>query len=176
MFQTNFNSANKLWSGKKCSPIYNPKASIGQIVLDALNRNPEKVVQVSDNNGIELTADEIRVRTIQAAQRLQRLGFKSNDVFGFMTRNNHNVAPLYFAALCLGCPINALDPEYKETEVVHMFGITQPRVVFCEQDCYEVVAKSLQQLGLNSTIFTLDGNQTNVNELFGATGTESDYV
>lgn len=179
MLHTLYNAEKKLWSGRNLPTVYNPKASMGHIILAALQQNPEKVIQVSDDTGIELTAGQIRSKTIYAAQNLQRLGYRSNDVFGFMSNNNHNVAPLVYAALCLGCPINAIDSNYEESEIVHAFGKTLPKVIFCESGCYEILQRSLEKLGSEAKVFILDGvgnNATNVEELFAGNGSETDFM
>lgn len=179
MHQTRYNAEEKLWSGRKLPTVYNPKASMGHIVLSALLHNPEKVIQVNDDSGIELTAGQIQLKTIRAAQTLQRLGYKSNDVFGFMTNNYHNVAPIVYAALCLGCPINAIASNYVESEIIDVFVKTEPKVIFCENDCYEVLQGSLDKLGNKAKVFIFDGvrnNTTNVDELFAETGSESAFT
>lgn len=179
MFFTQYNEKEKLWSGKKCPTIYNPKASMGSIILHALNRNPEKVIQVSDDTGIEVSSAEIRLKTIRAAQNLQRLGYKSNDVFGFMVGNIQNLSPIVFAAFCLGCPINALDPAHDKSQVVHMFGITKPKVIFCEEACFDTLKSGLDELGSKAKVFIFDGNRDNtacVDGLFLETGSESEFM
>lgn len=169
MFYTQYNAKEKLWSGKKCPTVYNPKASMGQIILHSLYRDPEKVIQVSDETGIEMTASETRLKTVRAAQNLQRLGYKSNDVFGFMVGNIQNLSPIVFAAFCLGCPINALDPIHDKSEVVHMFGITKPQVIFCEDACFDTLKRGLDELGSKAKVFIFDGIRDSaacVDELF----------
>lgn len=41
-----FDEVNKIWSGAPAVQIFNPKASVGQVVLWSLQRNPNKVGQV----------------------------------------------------------------------------------------------------------------------------------
>lgn len=49
MFHTNFDAKNKLWSGSKIAPFYNPQISVGHAVLKAMKLNPKKTAQVKNS-------------------------------------------------------------------------------------------------------------------------------
>lgn len=51
------------------------------------------IFKISDNNGIRMTFDEIRIKSIRFAQNLQARGYKSQQVFGIVAKNSHHVAP-----------------------------------------------------------------------------------
>lgn len=105
-----------------------------------------------------MTFDEIRIKTIRTAQNLQALGYKPKEVFTLIARNSHHVAPITFASLAIGCPINALDPSFGKTEIIHMMKITKPVLVFCDVACYELVDESLKELGNEAKIYTFGGS------------------
>jgi len=44
--KTYFDDVNKIWSGKVKAPLYNNAVSLGQVALEMLNRNPNKIGQV----------------------------------------------------------------------------------------------------------------------------------
>lgn len=46
MFRTIFNADEKLWSGVAQPSLYNPKISLGHVLLRAMKSNPTKVAQV----------------------------------------------------------------------------------------------------------------------------------
>lgn len=46
MLQTTYDEATKTWSGLKTTPIFNPNDSVAQIILNALQRNSNKIGQV----------------------------------------------------------------------------------------------------------------------------------
>lgn len=135
--------------------------------------------QISDNNGIEMTFDEIRLKTIRAAQNFQELGYQPKQVFAFMIRNSHNVAPIIFGAISIGCPVNTLDPSFGKTELLHMLGTTKPALMFCDIESYELVKESLIELENDAKIFTFggsDGDSVPVEDLFAETGTETSFM
>lgn len=43
---TKYNELTKSWHGISFQPIYNPKASLGYVILNALERCPSKIGQV----------------------------------------------------------------------------------------------------------------------------------
>lgn len=151
MFHTNFDENTLTWSGLQKVPTYNSNVTVGQVVLEALQRNPKKIGQVLDvgcydtfiiphisliknnllsnqklfitltfiqinaNNGIELTNDEIRIKSIRVAQNLQNLGFNKNHIFSFAASNNHHIASVVFGTLAIGAGVSTLDPSYTKS-------------------------------------------------------------
>lgn len=116
---------------------------------------------------------------IRAAQNILKLGFKEDDVFAVIARNSEHLAPIVFASMSIGCPVNALDPSFGKAEIVHMFRITKPKVVFCDVDKLPAVRESLKELKWNVMIFTFNGkteDSRSVNELLVGTGCESEFL
>lgn len=68
------------------------------------------------------------MKTIRAAQNLQKDGYEKQSVFGIVASNRLNLAPVVFAALSLGCVINPLDPSFGRTELIHMWKTVKPKV------------------------------------------------
>lgn len=112
MFQTTFEPETLLWNGPESFQNYKETDTIGEAIIQALN-GPPRVVQISANNGIQLTNTEIRQKTIRVAQNLLKLGITKNDVLGFCTRNSHYLAPVVFGSMVIGAPVNPLDPSYE---------------------------------------------------------------
>ncbi|XP_058815928.1 uncharacterized protein LOC131679252 [Topomyia yanbarensis] len=142
MFPT-FDPETKVWSGPQQPPIYNPEASFGQILLTTLNRNPTKVIQIDGDTGRTMTCEEMRLRAIRGAQNLTSLGYKQGDMVAMACANSENVAPMVVALLTIGAPLNTLAPNYGLDDLVHMLGITQPKLVFCDVSNYETVKKAI---------------------------------
>lgn len=111
---TSYNEKEKLWRGRDVLPLYNPKINIARALLSSMSFFGPKIAQVnqkmqknliltlikpyvkyqiSDNNGIRMSFDEIRLKSIRLAQNLQGRGYKPNQVFGIIAKNSHYVAP-----------------------------------------------------------------------------------
>lgn len=135
--------------------------------------------QISDDSGIEITFNQIRIKAIRAATNLQRLGYKSNSIFGFIARNSANVALIVFASLFNGCPLNTMDPNFGKVELIHMLKTTKPCLMFCDLEIYDLVAECLKDLELRSCIFTFGGqtgDSKSVDSLFDEIGDENQFL
>lgn len=178
MLKTAFDEKNKIWYGAPRPIDNNVNNSLGHRILKALARNPHKVIQVSDDNGVCVTAAEMRLKTIRAAQNLQKLGYHCGDIFTTVSDNNYNLAPIVFASICLGCPVNTLVPMFHESEIKTSFQLIEPKLVFCTVKSYDKVRNALIETGNEAKIFTMDGqvdDSLSVENLFEETTTESDF-
>lgn len=126
-----------------------------------------------------MTFNEIRIKSVRAAQNLQKRGYGSKQVFGVLARNSHHLAPIVFASISIGCPVNALDPSFGRIELIHMLKVMKPALMFCDADVYNLLKESLTQLGNGAEIFTFGGsnNETEpVENLFSETENENDFL
>lgn len=99
----------------------------------------------------------MRRQTIRAALNLQKLGCEKGDIIGICARNSHYVAPIVFASICIGCPLNPLDPSFTRPELMHMLSITKPKIVFCDVDIYNLMRECLDDLKNDAIVFTFSG-------------------
>ncbi|XP_055297521.1 luciferin 4-monooxygenase-like [Sitodiplosis mosellana] len=179
MFKTKFDEENKVWSGQDVLPTYNSKISVAQVVLATLNTYGSRIAQINDNNGIRMTFDEIRIKTVRAAQNLQKRGYEPRQVFGLMAKNSHHVAPIVFASISIGCPVNTLDPSFGKTELIHMLKTTKPTLMFCDVESHDLLRECLTELGNDAKIFTFGGSKDeaeSVENLFSETHNEDDFL
>lgn len=72
------------------------------------------LIKISDNNGIQLTNREIRLKSIRTAENLLKLGFRKGDIFAFVAQNNHNLAPIVFGSIIIGAAVGTLDASFKD--------------------------------------------------------------
>lgn len=59
-----------------------------------------------------LTNHEIKVKTICVSQNLLKIGVNAGDVIAIIAGNHHYVAPVVFACLTIGAPVNTLDASF----------------------------------------------------------------
>lgn len=100
-------------------------------------------------------------------------------MFGLVAKNSHHVAPIVFASLSLGCPINTLDTGFNNPEMLHMLGISRPKIVFCDVEVFELVLTCLQKLQIDAKIYTFGGTSGDsiaVEDLFAETHFESEFM
>jgi 4-coumarate--CoA ligase len=178
MSKSIYDAESKIWRGPIIPSIYNESASLGQIVLSILKKNPSSISQISADTGVELTCYEMRVRTIRIAMKLNELGYKKGDIAGVLALNSENLAPLVFACFTLGIGMNFLAPNANKKDIVHMWGIVRPKFIFCDPRFLEVIKEGLNDLKLSSPIMTLvesvQGHQF-IGDMVVANGGEEDY-
>lgn len=117
--------------------------------------------------------------TVRAAQNLQKRGYKPKQVVGIVAENTENLTPIVFASFCLACPMNALKTTVQKIDVIRMFTITKPNVLFCDVKVYDLVKECLSELQNNAKIFTFNGTKGDseaVECLFEETGIEDDFL
>jgi 4-coumarate--CoA ligase len=149
-----YNSNLKIWSGEPIEHIYNTKTGIGQLILNVLRQTPERVTQISHEKNVEVTCGEMYLRSIKMANYLKNQSYVQNDVVGIIARNSENLAPVIFASLALGMPINPLDSIMKKSDIVHVWRKIKPKIIFCDHDDVELAQSALNELKLDAKICT----------------------
>jgi 4-coumarate--CoA ligase len=155
MNQPTYNSETKIWSGPKSETIYNSEVSLGYLILNVLKQTPERVTQVSADTNVELTCHEMRKRTMKIVNYLQTSGYKQGDIVGIMASNSENLAPVVFACLSLGLPINPLAPVMTECDVIQMYSKTKPKIIFCDANIVETLKNAVKKMKTKCEIYTL---------------------
>lgn len=128
---------------------------------------------------MQLTYNELRKLTIQAAQNLQNRNFKPKQVFGFMAKKSDYISPLVFASFCLGCMADMYNPLLPKEAIKHMLLLTKPSLMFCDLELHDLIAECINEVGIETKIFTFHGAKGDsepVENLFVETGRESCFM
>lgn len=144
---TLFNSKERIWQGPDWNPMYNSTVSIGQILVNAMAQHPSEIGQICHDDGSEMRNEEIVQAVVRVALNLKDLGLVEGNVIGIAARNSKYLAPVVFGAFTLGTPINTLDPLFEKDDIAHMFNITRPKIVLCDQENYLDVRGALLEIG-----------------------------
>lgn len=155
MYSSIFNSETKTWSGLDLPLLYHPNVSVGRVVLNALHRDYNKVIQINDIDNTTLTAGQIKLNATRIALHLVEHKIKMNDCVGVIARNSKHIGAVVFASLTLGCPVNPLDPSFTATDIAHMFRLTKPRIIFIDDDLIKSLKIVLKELKSDATVVTL---------------------
>lgn len=126
-----------------------------------------------------MTFNEIRSKSIRAAQNLRARGYKKDEIVGIIAGNSHQLSSIVFAAFYMGCPINTLDPAFGKIDMKHMLGTTAPALIFCDANIYDLVKECLAELKNDAKIFTFGEKMRNsepVESLFVDNGGEYDFM
>lgn len=153
-----YDRESKVLSGFQLSPFYSLNVGVGQIIHHYLQREPSRVVQVSYDDGVELTAGEMLKLSTRIAKNLLKMQLKFGDVVGFVVKNTTYVAPAVLACLYIGAPCSTLDPTFDANEITNIFQQTQPKLVFCDADNYHRVAEALDSCGNECEVIAVDAS------------------
>ncbi|XP_055691789.1 luciferin 4-monooxygenase-like isoform X2 [Lutzomyia longipalpis] len=161
MSTTKYYSEEKLWRGPPHpASLFNDRANLGRIILSIIDRDPHKVAQISDNNGIQMTNQEIALKAKNIAGGLRRRGCKVGDVVGFVAGNGHNLVPTLIACFLLEAPVNAMDIKQNEDEIYAIFIITKPKFIFCDDKRLEDVKNVVKRMETSPTIIVFGANNS----------------
>lgn len=119
------------------------------------------------------------MKTIRAAQNLQKRGYESKHVVATIAGNVADLAPTVYASLCLGWPVVTMYTAMEKPSILRMFDLTEPKIIFCEVKVYDLVVECLNEVRINAKIFTFNGTigeSEAIESLFEKTGTEKDFV
>uniref|UniRef100_A0A336MF40 CSON000234 protein n=1 Tax=Culicoides sonorensis TaxID=179676 RepID=A0A336MF40_CULSO len=155
-----FDSVNRVWKGPEINSIFNPNASLGEIILSVLAKTPNHITQISYDTGQKITCSEMRINSICVAENLKKLGYKIGDRFAILSRNNADVAPIVYGCFILGTPIHCLEPNFKSDDLASMFKLSKPKLVFCEEFNQDFVIKALEICELHDTKIMLFGESS----------------
>ncbi|XP_055594638.1 probable 4-coumarate--CoA ligase 2 [Uranotaenia lowii] len=171
-----FDRDRRVWSGPRQPCVFNPECNFGQIVMNLLERSPEKVVQIDGDTGRTMTRAQMRLHIVRVAQNIQSLGYGVGDIASVVAVNSEYLAPLVLGLQVIGVGFNALSPTFDENEMIHMMRQTQSKLVFCDADNYHTVKAAAEKAIEGSfRIFIMERapeESLDVMQLFRPTGKE----
>lgn len=88
---------------------------------------------------------------------MQKFGCERGRKILLLSATITNVAPLYFGAICLGCPLVAMPISSSEAECEHFMSITKPEFAICQVEFYSMIKRCFAKLKIKAKIFTIDG-------------------
>lgn len=141
-------------------PFYHHNLTAGQLALHFLERDPANVVQVSYDDGVELTAREMAKLGLRVAKNIIKAELHPGNVVGIVAKNTTYLAPLILGNLLAGTPVSTLDPTFDCSEIVNIFQQTKPKLVFCDHDNWENVVEALRRCDNTSEVITVDEKMT----------------
>lgn len=100
-------------------------------------------------------------------------------MFVMIAKNNHDLAPICMALLCMGQPFYTFRPSFEESDIRQMLEMMKLKVIFGEMESYALIKKCAKQLGSDAKIYTFCGKIADslaVEDLFAETGIEEEFV
>ncbi|XP_016955243.1 luciferin 4-monooxygenase isoform X1 [Drosophila biarmipes] len=136
----------KIWSGGEYQNLFSPDLSIGEVIFQEMERHPKLIAQISVTENTVLTRKELLENAKRVSCFMRKMGLGQDDIVGVMGRHTTHLAAVAFACFFNGTPFHALHNAYEESTIEELFGLTKPRLIFCDGDEFEKVRAATRNL------------------------------
>jgi 4-coumarate--CoA ligase len=173
-----FNAETKVWEGIKVPYPVPFDVHLSELVIKELEKNPNRVIQISYDDESEMTGKELRLKIVRIAQNLKKIGIKDEDVVGVVCENSIDLMAYVNGVLQLGAIVNAMSVDHSHEDLLNMFRDTQPKLVLCDAKAFGKIKSVLNELKLASLIYTTYGEideALSARDLMQPTGNEENY-
>lgn len=150
-----FDATTKIWNGSMKTSAYSTAIHISEYILNNLKKTPNRVLQIYDENGSQMTCEELRLKAVRVGKNLHKLGIKTGDVVGFICTNSENLCALLHGCILIGAIPNPMTLLHDKTDLIHMWRQTEPKFIFCDASAYVTVNETLSCININATVCTL---------------------
>ncbi|KAL5277624.1 hypothetical protein ACFFRR_002699 [Megaselia abdita] len=152
---TNFDADRKVWAGMKKQVLYDPNASIGQVIYSRLSSNLKNIIQINDSEGITFTNEDVLTMSVRIALSLQEKEVKQTDFIGIMSSNTSYLMPLCYGLFFTNIPFHPVDATFTKDVVAHCWSKTRPKILFCDGSVFNIVKEVSEELKLNCEIYVI---------------------
>lgn len=151
-----FDPVEKIWSGPIVTPLFHPDASIGSVLEFVMRHHKNKSCQIFESTGETWSFGEFHKTSVKIARTLLGKSISQDDIIGICASNTPYIPAVAVAAFLIGTPISTLDPSFDEEGILHIFGITRPKILFCDRDIFGKVRSALKGISLDCDLYIVD--------------------
>lgn len=125
MLRTKFDPQNKVFSGRESEPIFNPKALLGDLLIENIRK------------------DEKAIRVVSKFVKILRNETHRGDVVSSIVQglepSDPNLMLFYVAAILHGNPIHFIDHRAGAVEIRNAIKVTDAKIVSVELESFDDV-------------------------------------
>ncbi|KAF5292800.1 hypothetical protein FQA39_LY13845 [Lamprigera yunnana] len=147
---------NILHGGPHHVPV--PDGTVGQYIHHFLkkNKNLEKCMTLAET-GQSISYNDLHKNTCRLAQSLINHGFPINTIVSVCSENSIYYMYPIIGAFYAGLIVAPLNPNYTERELLHMFNIIKPKLIFCSMKVLSKIQDIKNKVSYIEKIIVLDG-------------------
>lgn len=93
-----------------------------------------------------LTRGELFTNAKRVASYLRGLELLQTDIVGIVARNTTHNSAVAYGCYFSGIAYHALNINYEQATIQKLYGLTKPKVIFCDGDEYEKVRAATAKL------------------------------
>lgn len=154
-----YDAASKCWLGPKVDRTCEKSTTFRETLIKSFRANPNKVFQISHDEGTKLTFKEVEKLAVTIGRNLKKFGLKKGDVVSTLMPNSTYVAPIAFGCFLNGialAPFNFRQGIARET-LQNAFNIAKPKAIIVEEfvEQIEVILQVINDMELDCKIFTV---------------------
>ena len=157
-----FNSETKVWTGRNVPYPFPLDTYVGEELLKVLNEAPDNILEIYHEDDVRVTSAEIRIKSIRV-----------------VCRNQVNLTPIVYGCTIIGAPVNPLDASFVINDIKHLFGLTKPKIVVCDNDVFDNVKEALVAIESDAEIYLFNERISGhkfIDDLLEPTGHEDEFV
>lgn len=132
---------------------YGKQESLGKVLMSSMAQDLTAVAQICHDDDRVWTNEMMLRMSTRCALHFLGLGLKEGDVISLGTDDQTILPPIMLAAFTIGLPVNGVYSAYTKSDFLNMFSITEPKLVICCANNYEVVSSVIKELRLNSLLY-----------------------
>lgn len=173
-----FDKETRVWKGIRAPWPFPSDAYVNELVINGLRKSPGRIVQVSADDDLVSTSEELLLKIIRIAQNLTQVGIKSEDVIAVICSNSLDLMAITNGIIQIGAIINPMSVDHSAADLVNMFKQTKPKLVICDFQVTEKVREVLKELGSDAPVYTTWEKVEGVKfaeDLYRPTGIEDQY-
>jgi long-chain acyl-CoA synthetase len=119
-----------------------PEQPVSDLLAEAASTWPERIALVDGMTDAEYSFARVWEASQGVARVLQDEGIEPGDRIGIVAPNSPEWVIAFHGALIAGATVTTLNPLYKEREIAHQFGDSEPKAVFVA-DATEATTRSV---------------------------------
>jgi 4-coumarate--CoA ligase len=114
--------------------------------------------QISADDDYRMTFGEMRTHIIRMALNLKNIDMLMGDVICIVAKNNRYVSAVAFGSLLIGLTVSTMDPFFNTSEMVHALSLSNPKLVFCDEENLTTVITALKLSNIEALICVFTEN------------------
>jgi acyl-CoA synthetase (AMP-forming)/AMP-acid ligase II len=158
-----YDASTKTWFGPKVDRSEYNAVSFRDHVINSFKATPEKIFQISDDEGTSLTYKETEALSMTIARNLTKFGVKHGDVVAVLMHNSTYAAPIAFGCIINGITLapflfrQGITPERLQKSL----NIAKPKAIIVEEfvEETEMIMQAISDMGLDCKIFTVGSDK-----------------
>lgn len=174
--RTVFDPVTKVWTAPTKPYIFGKK-TIGEVVFESLDKNPDAPLEINHDTGRIITRREMKQMSVSIASHYLDLGVKPEETVVLLLENRDYAGALFMAACFIGAPFCALELRMDRQTLRNLLYTLQPRIIVCEDYELEKVESIVTELNLQycHVFVAKDDGPKSVTELFTEKGDVSTF-